>query len=67
MIHLMTTPFLQLLDLCVLDISSRQFSPSCLAAAAIYHLINRCRESLLLITGDLSVLCIKSAVVVITK
>lgn len=42
---------MQLLDLCTLDISSRQFSPSCLAAAAIYHLINRSRESLLLITG----------------
>lgn len=40
-----------------MDISSRQFSSSCLAATAIYHLIDRCRESLLLITGKLSSDC----------
>lgn len=42
---------MQLLDLCTLDISSRQFSSSCLAASAIYHLIDRCRQCLVLITG----------------
>ena len=41
----------QILDLCTLDISSRQFSSSVLAASALYLISDKCQSHLNLITG----------------
>lgn len=42
---------MQLLDLCMLDIASRQFSSSVLAASAVYLVSERSRSHLEIITG----------------
>ena len=44
---------MKLLDLCSLDIASRQFGSSVLAASAVYLQSERSRDSLPLITGKL--------------
>lgn len=43
---------MQLLDLCMLDIASRQFSSSVLAASAVYLISERSRAHLEVITGE---------------
>ena len=43
---------MQLLDLCMLDIASRQFSSSVLAASAVYLVSERSRAHLEVITGE---------------
>lgn len=45
------TQIMQLLDLCTLDISSRQFGSSVLAATAVYFASERSRPHLSIITG----------------
>ena len=42
---------MKLLDLCCLDVASRQFGSSVLAASAVYHQSERCRLHLNKITG----------------
>lgn len=44
---------MQLLDLCMLDIASRQFSSSVLAASAVYLVSERSRAHLEVITGKI--------------
>ena len=44
---------MQLLDLCMLDIASRQFSSSVLAASAVYLVSERSRAHLEVITGEI--------------
>ena len=44
---------MQLLDLCMLDIASRQFSSSVLAASAVYLVSERSRAHLEVITGQI--------------
>ena len=43
---------LQLLDLCTLDITSRQFAPSVLATSAMYLALDGCKQHLKLFTGE---------------
>lgn len=55
---------MQLLDLSVLDITSRQFAPSVLATSAMYLVLDSCRQHLKLFTGredegvDCTTLCV---------
>lgn len=49
------TRIMQLLDLCTLDMSSRQFGSSVLAATAVYYASERSRPHLANITGWLRI------------